>query len=223
MKRSEAPFMLIPSQAGMTLIELLVVVVLIGISAAISVGSYSFVMRRERLNTLALEVAGWLEEARSLASREVSESTTTGGCAIILGGPVSSAKTGDVIAVVQGDASNTCSVRQTSLRIPDTQGNTFKIGVYGLGSGKAANDSSNPCTASMGLNCSGSVYMYFTPRGMWSSDSIQAGQDMEIRIVHSDGKSPKRCVRVSSILGSIDIGQASTGDIATSCDTWGRI
>jgi hypothetical protein len=152
----------------------------------------------------------------------VSEDNTKGGCAIILTGPLNAAKTGDPIAVVQ-DTGSGCAIRQPTLRLPDTQNGTLKIGVYGLGAGRLTGDPANPCTSSTGLNCSGSVSMFFTPRGMWSSDSFQTSQDMEIRIVHTDAAAPKRCVRVSSILGSIDIGQSSDGDISKTCSSWGRI
>ena len=216
------------SEAGLTLTELLVVVAILSISAAISLPSFLFVLRRERVNATALEVAGWLEEARSQSAREVNQAALAaglddseeGGCVIILGGPTSNAKTGDIIATVESVSVEGCDVRQKNLIIPDTQGELLRTAVFGLGSGSPESDPLNPCTPAMAMRCEGSVSLFFTPRGMWSSTSIEAGQNLEVRIAHADGAGPKRCVRISSIIGSIDIGRGSSGDLASSCDNW---
>jgi prepilin-type N-terminal cleavage/methylation domain-containing protein len=81
------------SELGFSLTELLVVVSILGIAAAISIPSFLFVLRRERVNAIALEAAGWLEEARSQSAREVNldllalneDDSNKGGCAIVLG------------------------------------------------------------------------------------------------------------------------------------------
>ena len=219
------------SESGLTLTELLIVVAILSISAAIFLPSFLFVLRRERVNAIALEVAGWLEEARSQSAREVNQAALAagvddsgkGGCVIMLGGPTNSAKSGDIIATVESVSAEDCNIRQKNLIIPDTQGELFKTAVYGLGSGRPESDPLNPCTPAMAMRCEGSVSLFFTPRGMWSSTSIEAGQNLEVRIAHADGAGPKRCVRISSIIGSIDIGRGSSGDLATSCDDWGAI
>lgn len=219
------------SEAGMSLAELLIVVSILGIAAAIVIPSFMFALRRERVNAIALEAAGWLEEARSQSAREVNQAvlapgdddSVKGGCVIVLGGPANDAKTGDIIAVVESVSAEGCDVRQKNLVIPDTQGELFKTAVYGLGSGQPESDPLNPCKPVMGMRCAGSVSLFFTPRGMWSSTSIEPGQNLELRIAHADGAGPKRCVRISSILGSIDIGRGSSGNLATSCDDWGAI
>jgi type II secretory pathway pseudopilin PulG len=218
------------SEQGFSLTEMLVIVGILGIVAAVAVPGFTSILRRERVNAVALEAAGWLEEARSQAAREVNQAVNPsdlekeqGGCAIILGGANSNAKTGDVIATIQGEDWATCNVRQKNLVVPETQGDRFKIGVYGLGAGSPEGAEDNPCSSDMGMACAGSVSLYFTPRGMWDTDSVDTGDNVEIRIAYADGKGPKRCVRVSSILGSIDIGRSTDGDIASSCQDWGRI
>lgn len=219
------------SELGFSLTELLVVVSILGIAAAIFMPSFVFILRRERVNAIALEAAGWLEEARSQSAREVNldllalneDDSNKGGCAIVLGGPNGNAKAGDILATVEGVSSILCNVRQKNLVVPDTQAAVFKTAVYGLGAGRPESDPLNPCKPAMGMRCDGSVSLFFTPRGMWSSTSIEADQNLELRIAHADGAGPKRCVRISSILGSIDIGRGSNGDLATSCDDWGAI
>lgn len=219
-------------QSGFTLVEALVTVAILGIVSAIAIPSFAFVLRRERVNAVALEAAGWLEEARSQSAKEVNQDllrfdeidSDAGGCVIILAGSNPTGVSGGaVVATVESITPGRCDVRQTKLLVPDSQGVKFKIGVFGLGAGKPAGDPLNPCKTEMGMFCAGSVSLWFTPRGMWSSTSIDSGQELEIRIAHADGNGPKRCVRISSILGSVDIGRAADGDISSSCNTWGAI
>lgn len=218
-------------QDGFSFVELIVVVVILGVAVSLAIPSFLSVLRRERVNAIALEAAGWLEEARSQSAREVNrevlvtgaDDSNQGGCAIVLAGPILNGKTGDIFATIDSSASGQCDVRQESLAIPDTQGDRFNIRVFGLGSGLAEGDEDNPCRPSMNMPCNNSVSLYFTPRGMWSSTSLEPGQGLEIRIAHADGRGPKRCVRMSSILGSIDIGRSSDGDLDATCETWGEI
>jgi prepilin-type N-terminal cleavage/methylation domain-containing protein len=212
-------------QPGFSLPEIMVVVAILGIASAISIPSFAFVLRRERVNAVALETAAWLERVRSLSARQVDTTVDTtapgavnytpgGGCAIILGGPRPAVSTGDAIAAVEG-----CVIPDPVLRLPDTQGQTFAIQTFGL-SARSVPDGDVPvCPPELGAACSGSVSLFFTPRGTWSSDSV-GDQDFEIRISLSDGRGPKRCVRMSEIMGSIDIGTSQDGALGTACTSY---
>jgi type II secretory pathway pseudopilin PulG len=187
-------------EQGFTLVEELVIVAVIGILAAIAVPSFLFALRRERVNALAFHTAGWLEEIRSIAAREVNPDAEAGGCAIVIEANQTNARAGDVIASLSG-----CTGRDQQLRVPDTWGGRFQI-AHNIGGGAS------------------SFTLFFTPRGMWSSDSVvDLRTDLEIRIAPADGAGPRRCVRLSSILGSIDIGSASGGGVASGCDNYARI
>jgi hypothetical protein len=153
-----------------------------------------------------------------------SDPTKKGGCAIVLGGDNSNAKSGDVIAAIETiDNKVDCLVRNPELRIPDTQGQAFSIKIIGQPQGAGAGGGqNNACDPTSGIICAGSLSLFFTPRGMWDSGSISNQDDLELRVSLADGKGPTRCVRLSNILGSIDIG-TSSGDIAGGCDKYGSI
>lgn len=95
--------------SGFTLVELMVTVVIIGILSTIAIVYTGIEWRRERVNTVALELAGWLEEVRGASLRETNSATGLGGCTITLT-PLTSQPAGTTLASVSPEA---CSPQGT--------------------------------------------------------------------------------------------------------------
>lgn len=84
---------------GFTLVELMVAVAIIGILSSIAIVYTGIEWRRERVNTVALELAGWLESVRGASLRETNSTTSSGGCTITLT-PFTSQPAGTALASV---------------------------------------------------------------------------------------------------------------------------
>ncbi|KEF41343.1 MAG: hypothetical protein ER33_11890 [Cyanobium sp. CACIAM 14] len=89
--------------------ELMVVVVIIGILSGIVITASGNEWRRERVNTVALELAGWLEQVRGASLRATSATTSAGGCAITLSS-LTSQPAGSTLASV---SPTSCSPQST--------------------------------------------------------------------------------------------------------------
>lgn len=205
--------------AGLSLPELMVLVVIIGIASSIAIPSFSFVLRRERVNAVALEVAGHFETIRALAAEKVAQQASEGGCVITLAAPTLAAKEGHVIA-----ASSACGRGGAgSVSVPAGLGETFKI-AHSVPRALTTNPPDDIETCDPLLPCVGTATIVFSPRGMWSFDAVgNVEQDLEVRIALAKGGGPKRCVRMSSILGSIEIGSGPDDNVQTTCTSWGSI
>ena len=181
-----------PAESAFSLVEVMVVVVILGVVSSIAVAGFNFVLRRERINAVALETAGWFEEVRNQAARRVDEDLNAGGCSITLS-PSSSMASGAVLAT----AESACGARDATLRIPADLGGTV--------SAQSTNGTS----------------IIFTPRGLWIASPAVTGP-LEIKMV-LDGGGPMRCVRISEILGSIDIGSSNTANLGAACTDYTAI
>lgn len=205
---------------GLSLVEMVVVVAILGIASAIAIPSFAFVLRRERVNAVALEVAGWLEEVRNLSARQVDPSATAGGCAVSLVSTATALAPGGTI----GTVASVCNPRNPVLRIPDVQGASFDIRTISPGGagGTTPEGDNDEADGGSGLPSGANDEMtavVFTPRGMWTSVPPAEG-DLEVRIRLSDGSGPMRCVRMSSILGSIDIGSDASSNLEAPCSRY---
>lgn len=137
---------------GFTLPELLVIVVILGVVGAVGIQGFFFLVRRARVQSVALEVAGWLEQVRNAAADEVTPNDQQGGCVVTFdnGNRVA----GQQIATV--DAA--CNVTEPILRVPQS----------------VQQDS-------VGLNPVGSPFT-FTPRGLWIDGQGAPGQNFLLTI-----------------------------------------
>jgi type II secretory pathway pseudopilin PulG len=202
---------------GFSLAETVVVVLILAVSAAVILPTSVSVLRRERVNALALELAGWLEEVRALSARQVTSDAkkNEAGCSITISAPSDSVKPGDDIA-----AAANCNARNPKVSVPRDLNANLKV-AHSVPTALIQDSDDDNCAV---LVCTKSVTVNFTPRGMWSfSNTAGVVQDLEIRIALADGRGPKRCVRMSSILGSIDIGSGDDGNTSSTCERWGQI
>lgn len=175
-------------EAGFTIVELMVTVVILGILAGVAIPSFLFLLQRERVQSAALEVAGWLEQVRNAAADQVAADTGAGGCVVTF--ETGSLSAGQTLAQVDQE----CRLPNPILRVPDgVQQNTVSVAIAG----------SNP--------------IVFTPRGLWIDSQNVPGQNMQLSLTLSGFGSPLRCVRLSPILGSVEIGRPQ-GSVA--CSNW---
>jgi prepilin-type N-terminal cleavage/methylation domain-containing protein len=111
--------------SGLTLVELLVTVALIGILS----GAFLFVIntgnwRRQRVNAVAKELAGWMEEVMAYSTRENAE------CVIeIIPG---TRQAGSAMARIQVENQEKCPMREPEFRIPaiiGSPGDSFDVAI----------------------------------------------------------------------------------------------
>jgi len=174
------------SADGFSLAEVLITVAIIGILASIATQGFLFLLRRERLQSVSLASAGWIELVRNSAANRVSANSSQGGCEVNFS--TSASAVGDQLASVSG-----CSVPEPILRIPgELQNDTVTV------------------TTSLGNP------LIFTPRGLWTDASGAPGASFQLDLVLNGG-GPRRCVRLTPTLGSVELGR-SNSDAA--CDQW---
>jgi Tfp pilus assembly protein FimT len=174
--------------AGFALPELLVIVVILGVIGSVGIGGFFFLLRRARVQSVALEVAGWLEQVRNAAADEVTANNAAGGCVVTFDSGNRTA--GGQIATVD----NACTFPETVLRVPPS----------------VQQDSVN-------LNPAGSP-VTFTPRGMWIDNAGAPGQAFVLTISLNNAL-PVRCVRLSPVLGTVEIGRPANSASAV-CANW---
>lgn len=163
------------------LAELMITVVVIGILAAATISLTASEWRRERINTLAIDLAGWLEVVRNNSLKQTSSVTTSGGCTVTFSSLTAQAP-GSILASV----SPTNCAPESDFRIPGISGNLAFSTAITNGSGANSNQ------------------IIFTPRG--TSMNTQP-INLNVRL---DGTTSLRCVRVSANLGLISIGNSES-------------
>lgn len=180
--------------SAFTLPELLVIIVIMSVIASIGVPAFFFLVRRARANSVALEIAGWLENVRNSAADIVSEDEQQGGCEITFNG--GTIAIGLKIAGTDPD----CVVPEQSLLVPQ-----------GIQDGNNVN-----------ISLLGPDIVNFTPRGLWVDENGIPGEDFELQLLVNN-QPPLRCVRLTDVLGAVEIGRAPTSLDIDGCTIWDRL
>ena len=185
---------------GFTLLELLIVVILISIFSAIIIPSFLSLVNREKVNSVALGLAGWIESVRNYAARQISADPSAAGCAIKFL-PTSSATAGTIIAQIDSSAGGGCQMplNEQSYRVPSDIGASFSFA--------AVNQLGTPNNS-----------LIFTPRGIWISNPASSGP-LILKIVQN-GVGPMRCLKTSEFLGDLEIGSINAKVITSVCDSY---
>lgn len=178
-----------PSNTGFSVTELLAVVAVVGILSAVGVHTSGNEWRRERVNAVATELAGWLETVRRTSLKgNACQVTISGG----------NLATGATLASASELLSNAANANPT---IPNNCLTGQPLQISGpLGSSTYA------------IAPGGSTTFKFTPRGTVNSPAAntQLANPVVIEISLAGSGGPLRCVRISEGLGLISVGSSNS-------------
>lgn len=172
-------------QHGFTLVELLVAVVIIGIGSSIAIAVNGRELRRERINSAAVGLAGWLEESRRSALRGIP-------CTVTI--PANSgASRGQQIASSQPDLSRSSSALTrpcpAEYRVADQVG-AFRIRVEPL----------NGNSVTFGML--GTIDPPQPENKVWQLTLLQP---------NGTAFPLSRCIRIRGMMGFVEIGNGNSG------------
>jgi prepilin-type N-terminal cleavage/methylation domain-containing protein len=183
-----------PSNAGFTMIELTVVTVIVGILAAVGLAASGNEWRRERVNAVATELAGWLEAVRRTSLKgnacqvTISGGNLTGGATLATASELIAGNGISIPVTANPSIANNCLTGQP-MQISETLGSS----TYTIAPG-------------------GATSFKFTPRGTVNAAAANAQLNapvvIQISLAGSDG--PMRCVRISEGLGLISVGASNS-------------
>ncbi|MDM7954465.1 MAG: prepilin-type N-terminal cleavage/methylation domain-containing protein [Cyanobium sp. CZS 25K] len=183
-----------PSNAGFTIIEIIIVTVLVGIISAVGIHASGNEWRRERVNAVATELAGWLEAVRRTSLKgNACQVTISGGS---LSGGATLATASELLSNGPNPnptIANNCLTGQP-MRISETLGHSTYVIAPG-----------------------GNTSFKFTPRGTVNAAAAntQLTSPVVIAISLAGTSGPTRCVRISEGLGLISVGASNA--IAVTC------
>lgn len=172
---------------GFTIVELMVVVAIIGVLSSIAIIISGNEWRRDRVNAVALDFAGWLEQIRTASLREINSSPSAGGCVVTV----------NTLLFLSPGSTTLASVSPTRCSP------TSAFVVPGSISARTVYSS----------NLTNANTIIFTPRG---SVILPANASDAVVRIQLNGTSLVRCIRVNAGLGVIRIGSNNTAVNASS-------
>jgi prepilin-type N-terminal cleavage/methylation domain-containing protein len=180
---------------GFTLIELMVTVAVLGIVSAVVINATGSEWRRERVNSVAIDLAGWLEAVRASSQRLGGS-----GCTVTFSSGGSLAAGAEIARVVPAACAPTSPVSTN-----DANARAFLLPAFADG----------PDRYGIALAPASPTTLSFTPR-----NSISATADTSIK-VHLAGSSQLRCVLLTATIGLIRIGSnGAAADSSASCTSF---
>lgn len=215
------------STEGFTLIELLVLVVLLGLMGTIGIMSFFFLVRRARVQSVAMEAAGWIENVRNHAANRVDADPDAGGCGIIFARATTTSPLVAGNTLAQVDRGCRATISENILRVPtNLQQGSIAVNVcQGTATSSPANCSSNAPSDLATFTESDPADLTFTPRGLWIDRDGDYGDYLFLTIRLQAGFGAPallRCVRLTPTLGSVSIGRPPNS-AGTQCTQWQEI
>jgi len=181
--------------SGFTLPEILVTIMILGVIGAVGGSSLFNIARRERANTVASELAGWLDQVNRDASRFNAQAAGLGPCTVTI-------NTGNIApgAVLASIAPAACAPQDT-LTVPDLYFNN-----------PTANIAANPAT------------FVFTPRGTLATTNGAALPNGQVLIsITVNNERPLRCIRLVGLIGVLEVGRNNQAGAGGVCNQWSRV
>ncbi len=180
--------------SGFTLPEILVTIVILGVIGAVGGSSLFNIARRERANTVASELSGWLDQVNRDASRFNAQA---GGALCTVTINAGNIAPGAVMASIAPAA---CATQDT-LTVPDLYFNNPR-----------ANITANPAT------------FVFTPRGTVATTDGAALPGGQVLIsVTVNNERPLRCIRLVGLIGVLEVGRNNQAGAGGVCNQWSRV
>jgi prepilin-type N-terminal cleavage/methylation domain-containing protein len=184
--------------SGFTLPEILVTIMILGVIGAVGGSSLFNIARRERANTVASELSGWLDQVNRDASRFnalVDSNDPNQTCTVTI-------NAGNIApgAVMASIAPAACATQDT-LTVPDLYFNNPR-----------ANITANPAT------------FVFTPRGTVATTNGAALPGGQVLIsVTVNNERPLRCIRLVGLIGVLEVGRNNQAGAGGVCNQWSRV